>query len=111
MPAGTAVMTDGGTPRISAMVWIEDGASRISRGQADAVTSEGLHVKLAEPPAFGQGDEVAVRIALERGAPTLATRARVGLVRGSAGAVECSLVWSAPASDRQELEAWLARAA
>lgn len=110
MPAGTAVANDG-KPRISAMVWIEDAASRISRGQADAVTREGLHVKLAEPPAFGQGDEVAVRIALERGAKTLATTARVGLVRSSAGAVECNLVWSAPVGERQELEAWLARAA
>jgi hypothetical protein len=110
MLVGTAVMTDG-TPAISAMVWIEDSASRISRGQADAVTSEGLHVRLAEPPAFGKGDEVAVRIALDRGAPTLATTARVGLVHGKAGDVECSLVWSAPVSERKELEAWLARTA
>jgi len=110
MPAGTAV-ANGGTASISAMVWIEDGASRISRGQADAVTHEGLHVRLAEPPAFAQGDEVAVRIAVDRQGPTLATTARVGIVRGSAGAVECNLVWSAPASERKELEAWLARAA
>ena len=110
MRAGTAV-ANAGKASISAMVWIEDAASRISRGQADAVTKEGLHVRLAEPPAFGQGDEVAVRIAVERGAPTLATTARVGLVRGSAGDVECNLVWSAPASERRELEAWLAHAA
>jgi hypothetical protein len=93
------------------MVWIEDGASRISRGQADAVTRDGLRVRLAEVPAFGQGDEVAVRIAFERGAPTLATTARVGLVSSSPAGTECSLVWSAPASERRELEAWLARAA
>jgi hypothetical protein len=110
MRAGTAV-ANGGKAGISAMVWIEDAASRISRGQADAVTKEGLHVRLAEPPAFGQGDEVAVRIALVRGAKTLATTARVDLVGGSAGAVECNLVWSAPASERQELDAWLAHAA
>ena len=110
MPAGRAV-AQSGKPGISAMVWIEDAASRISRGQADTVTKDGFHVRLAEPPAFGQGDEVAVRIAFERGAKTLATTARVDLVDGSAGAVECNLVWSAPASERRELLAWLAQAA
>lgn len=110
MPAGTGG-TKSGSAGISAMVWIEDAASRISRGQADAVTKDGLHVRLVEAPAFGQGDEVAVRIAVDRGAPTLATTARVGLVRSSAGDVECSLVWSAPASERRELDAWLAHAA
>lgn len=102
------------TPRTSeknAIVWIEDCASRISRGQADSVTREGLHVRLSEPPAFGQGDEVAVRLSFERGAPTVATTARVGWVRGAAGGVECSLQWNAPASERKALEAWIEKAA
>lgn len=110
MPARTAVATEA-TNGIGAMVWIEDAAARISRGEADGVSREGLHVKLAEAPAFRQGDEVAVRIAVERGAPTLATTARVGFVRGGAGGVECGLVWCAPAGERRELDAWLARAA
>lgn len=110
MLAGRAVAKRG-KAGISAIVWIEDAASRISRGQADAVTKQGLHVTLAESPAFEQGEEVAVRIAFERGSKTLATTARVELVGGSAGAVECNLVWSAPASERRELEAWLAQAA
>jgi ornithine carbamoyltransferase len=97
--------------QLDAMVWIEDAASRIARGHADAVTREGLHVRLAEPPAFAQGDEVAVRIAPERGAKTLATTARVDSVQGAAGDVECSLVWSAPADERRELDAWLSKAA
>jgi hypothetical protein len=88
--------------QLDAMVWIEDAASRIARGHADAVTREGLHA---------QGDEVAVRIAPERGAKTLATTARVDSVQGAAGDVECSLVWSAPADERRELDAWLSKAA
>ena len=54
-------------------------AAKIARGQADSVTSEGMHVRLAEQPGFGQGDEVAVRIwRSSAGAPTVATTARVG---------------------------------
>jgi hypothetical protein len=108
MPAASATATGTGK---SAMVWIEDRASRIARGEVDAVSREGLHVTFAAPPSFHQGDEVAVRIAFERGGRTVATTARVSLVRAAAGCVECSLVWSAPESERRELEAWLARAA
>lgn len=97
--------------RKNPMVWIEDAAARIARGEADSVTRQGLHVRLSDPPPFGQGDEVAVRLCLERGAPTLATTARVASVRAEAGQVECELEWQATAGERQDLEAWLARAA
>jgi hypothetical protein len=100
-----------GTMPKSAMVWIEDAAARIARGEADSVTRRGLHVRLSGPPAFGQGDEVAVRLSFERGAPTVATTARVALVRADAGQVECELEWDAPVNERKDLEAWLARAA
>jgi hypothetical protein len=110
MPAATAVGTEK-KRKANAMVWIEDAASRIARGEADSVSSEGLHATLPEPPAFGQGDEVAVRIALERGAATLASTARVDWVRAGASGVECRLLWTAPPSERKQLEAWLARAA
>ena len=110
MPSGNAVAADH-SRKLSAMVWIEDGAARISRGEADAVTSEGLHVKLSEAPAFGQGDEVAVRLSFKRGAATVAVTARVAWVRGAADQVECGLQWSTPPSERRDLEAWLAKAA
>ena len=58
-------------------------------------------MRLSGPPAFGQGDEVAVRLSFERGAPTVATTARVALVRADAGQVECDLEWSAPAERAQ----------
>jgi hypothetical protein len=92
-------------------VWIEDDAARISRGEADTITSEGLQVRLSEAPGFGQGDEVAVRLSFQRGAATVAVNARVAWVRGAAGQVECGLQWSTPPSERRDLEAWLAKAA
>jgi len=58
-----------GTMPKSAMVWIEDAAARIARGEADSVTRQGLHVRLSDPPAFGQGDEVAVRLSFEARPP------------------------------------------
>ena len=96
---------------LSAMVWIEDDAARIARGQADSITSEGLHVRLAEAPAFAEGDEVAVRLAFERGAATVATTARVAWLRETTGQVECALRWSLPPGERPALDAWLAKAA
>jgi PilZ domain len=110
MPAGSAATSDRSSGR-NAFVWIEDAASHISRGQADSVTRDGFHVNLAEAPAFHQGDEVAVRLAFERGAPTFATTARVAWVREGAATTECSLQWSASAAERKALEAWINRAA
>ena len=89
------------------MVWIEDAASHISRGQADSLTREGFHANLSDEPAFHQGDEVAVRLALERGAPTFATTARVAWIRPGAVKTECRLMWSASPAERKLLEAWL----
>ena len=110
MPYASGTAQDPSEGR-NAIVWIEDAASHISRGQADSVTRDGFHVNLPEAPAFGQGDEVAVRLAFERGAPTFATTARVAWVRPGVASTECSLQWNAPPAERQALEAWIARAA
>jgi len=96
---------------LTAMVWIEDRSTRISRGQAAVVTSEGMQVKLSEAPAFGRGDEVAVRLSFERGTATVAVSARVAWVRGALDQVECGLNWSTPPSERRDLDAWLTKAA
>lgn len=96
---------------LTALVWIEDDAGRISRGETDKITSEGLQVRLPDAPGFGQGDEVAVRLSFERGAATVAVTARVVWLRGAAGQVECCVEWSTPPSERRDLEAWLAKAA
>ncbi len=93
------------------MVWIEGAGARISRGDAETVTHEGLQARLAEAPEFSLGEEVAVRLSFERGAATVALKARVAWVREAAGRVECGLQWSTPPSERKDLEAWLASAA
>lgn len=110
MPSGSVGARDH-SPKLTALVWIEDDAGRISRGETDRVTSEGLQVGLSEAPGFGQGDEVAVRLSFERGAATVAVTARVAWLGGAAGQVECRLEWSTPPSERKDLEAWLAKAA
>jgi PilZ domain len=94
-----------------AMVWFEDRSGAIARGLADAVTLSGALVRLAEKPGFDTGEELTLRICFERDAPTLATTARVRWLRASEGAVECELEWTAPASQRAALEAWLSSAA
>ncbi len=98
-------------PEQTMMVWIEDGKGEIARGEADAVTAEGLCVRLAESPTFGREDEVAVRICFDRGAPTVASSACVAWLRAGEGVVECGLRWTESAEQRAALDAWLARAA
>lgn len=98
-------------PEQTVMVWIEDGTGTIARGQADSVSADGACVRLAERPDFGEGDEVAVRISFERGAPTVATTARVSGLRADADAVQCDLRWTAPADERSAFDAWPAHAA
>jgi hypothetical protein len=78
------------------MVWIEDGAGAIVRGSAASVTAGGARVRLAERPGFAAGDEVALRLCLERGAPTVARTARVSGVRGDDDTTECDLEWTVP---------------
>jgi hypothetical protein len=82
-------------PERTVMVWIEDGTGSIARGHGDSVGADGMSVRLGEEPAFREGDEVAVRVCLERGAPTIATRARVGAVRTNDEGFACDLLWTA----------------
>ena len=88
-------------------------ASVLDRWRGDDGMSKNIvldQVLPAEPPSFARGDEVAVRLAFERGAPTVALTARVEQADAAAGVVECSLVWNAPESERKQLDAWLTRA-
>ena len=82
------------------MVWIEDARGAIARGRAEALTKQGVRVRLGEPPGFGEADVVALRICLAPDAPTVATTARVTSVHAEGGAVVCSLEWTAsPGTD------------
>jgi hypothetical protein len=98
-------------PERAVMVWIESGAGKIARGEADRVTTEGLQVRLREEPGLAKGEEVAVRVCFDRNAPTVATTACVVFLRAVGDAVACGLRWTAPAGQRADLDAWLAHAA
>ncbi len=107
----TATNAGKGDTDRTVMVWIENPEGSITRGLAESVTSSGACVRLAETPAFDAGAEVALRICFERGAPTVALRARVRFVRGAEGYLECGLEWTASPLQRAALDAWLASAA
>ena len=98
-------------PERTVMVWIEDGTGSIARGHADSVTARACACVSPRAPDFGEGDEVAVRLCFERGAPTIATTARVGGVRAGEDGVECDLLWTAPPEQRSAFDAWPAHAA
>jgi hypothetical protein len=90
-------------------VWIEDRAGAIVRGHAESVSRGGAAVLLPEIPAFTPGDDVALRIAFERGAPTVAAGARVrSVVETADGSALCAVEWTASVP---ALESWLTRAA
>jgi len=98
-------------PEQTVMLWIESGAGKITRGHVDSIGAEGVRVRIAEEPDFSQGDEVAVRVCFDRGAPTVAVKARIDWLRADGDAVECELRWTAGADERADLDAWLAHAA
>lgn len=98
-------------PDQAVLVWIESGAGRIVRGQAESIGSEGVHVRFTGEPDFGQGDEVAVRVGFDRGARTVAATARVDQLGAGEDAVECDLRWTPTAEQRAALDAWLVHAA
>jgi hypothetical protein len=96
-------------PAQAVMAWIEDGTGTIARGHVDSASAEGACVRLPERPGFGEGDEVAVRICFEIGAPTVACTARVSGIRASGDVVLCDLQWTATAES--ESDHWPAHAA
>ncbi len=96
-------------PEQAAMAWIEDGTGRIARGQVDSASPQGACVRLPERPAFGEGDEVAVRVCLQIGSPTVGAKARVSGVRAGGDGFLCDLQWTA--STDSEFESWAAHAA
>ncbi len=100
----TAANAGEGQSDRTVMVWIEDGEGSIARGVAQSVTSSGACVRLTGTPALETGQEVALRICFERGAPTVALRALVRFVRNTQGTFECGLEWTAPAPPRAVLD-------
>jgi hypothetical protein len=96
-------------PERTVMAWVEDGTGRIARGQVDSANPQGACVRLAERPALGEGDEVAVRICFAVGSPTVGATARVRGIRASGDGFLCDLDWTAVTHG--EFESWPAHAA
>ena len=96
-------------PEQTVMAWIEDGTGRIARGHVDSASAQGACVRLAERPAFGEGDEVAVRVCVQVGSPTIGATARVGAIRATGEGFSCDLRWTATTDS--EFEDWRAHAA
>jgi hypothetical protein len=96
-------------PERAVMAWIEDGTGSIARGHVDSASAQGACVRLAERPAFGEGDEVAVRICFAVGSPTVGAAARVSGIRASGDGFVCDLEWTA--ATHGEFENWPAHAA
>jgi hypothetical protein len=96
-------------PEQAVMAWIEDGTGSITRGHVDSASAQGACVRLPERPAFGEGDEVAVRVCFRAGSPTLGATARVGGIRASGEGFSCDLQWTATTDS--EFESWRAHAA
>ncbi len=96
-------------PEQTPMAWIEDATGRIARGHVDSASAQGACVRLPERPAFGEGDEVAVRVCFAVGSPTVGATARVGEIRASGDGFSCDLEWTAVTDS--EFESWPAHAA
>ena len=96
-------------PEQAAIAWIEDGTGGIARGHVDSANAQGACVRLPERPAFGDGDEVAVRVCFRIGSPTVGATARVSGIRADGDGFICDLRWTAMADS--EFEGWAAHAA
>ncbi len=96
-------------PEQAVMAWIEDGTGRIARGHVDSASAQGACVRLQERPAFGEGDEVAVRVCFAVGSPTVGATARVSAIRANGDGFICDLQWTAITDS--EFEGWSAHAA
>lgn len=97
-------------PEQAVMAWIEDGKGTITRGHVDSASAQGACVRLPAMPGFGEGEEVAVRVCLAVGAPTVAAAGRVAGIRvGDDDQVLCELQWTAPFDCDPEV--WPAHAA
>ena len=84
-------------------VWIEHEDGSIARGSIEVLSKDGALVRLTGASFGAPGEELAVRIAFSRKAPTLAARARVLWVRSSGETTECELAWTHSGPQRNQL--------
>jgi len=87
----------------STTVWIESATGPIVRGVVEVLSEDGALAILPDLAELGAGEDVTVRLLLDRSQPTLAATARVLSIRRLAGRSECELAWTHSGAEREML--------
>ena len=90
------------------MAWLENGEGPIARGSVTLLSQEGAHVRMLEIGSIEPGDEVEVRLRLDRDTPSVAATGRVLWTEESNDTVECELEWTHTGPARTRLEQLIA---
>ena len=84
-------------------IWIDNGEGSIARGLIEVLSESGAVVRFVGATPMASGDDVVVRIAVNRMSPTLGGAARVCRVRSDGDAWECELEWTHVGREREHL--------
>ena len=90
------------------MAWLEKGHGPIARGAVTLLSREGAHIRMAEIGSIEPGDEVDVRLRLDRDTPSVAAKGRVLWTEESNDTIECELEWTLTGPARTKLEQLIA---
>ena len=109
MQVTTAESTVHGAPGPQGpMAWLEDGRGSIARGAVTLLSQEGAHIRLLDVSPIEPGDEVDVRLRLDRETPSVAASGRVLWTQEVDGTTECELEWTHSGAERAQLEQLIA---
>jgi hypothetical protein len=90
------------------MAWLENGRGPVARGEVELVSAQGAHIRLIGDASIEPGDEVDVRLSLDRDSPILPATARVLWTQEEDGVIECELEWTHSGPQREQLETMIA---
>jgi hypothetical protein len=90
------------------IAWLENASGPIARGAVTLLSAEGAHIRLIGHASIEPGDEVDVRLSLDRDSPILAATARILWTQEEDDAIECELEWTHSGPQREELETLIA---
>ena len=90
------------------MAWLENGHGPIARGAITLLSLEGAHIRMLDIGSIEPGDEVDVRLRLDRDTPSVAATGRVLWTEESNDTIECELEWTGTGPARVKLEKLIA---
>lgn len=90
------------------LAWLENGHGPIARGAVTLLSLEGAHIRMLDIGSIEPGDEVDVRLRLDRDTPSVAATGRVLWTEESDDTVECELEWTHTGPARAKLEELIA---